>query len=206
MAKYQPPRVEDGVRLRAAVSLFQCSQQADSTDAILRQVALLRTALVQFSDGCEVEKLRITIEVEVRRLWKQMSDLRPDSTIPAMPSSDSLKTLSGSHAALTSVVEWCEKYNPAEQSNGKTSNFAPEPATLPHWNPQTEARDKWIYEQRCSGRPDKKTEAELRQHPEWDHVGQERIRQIAVEYAQRHGLPNPPERRAGRKPGRKEGR
>jgi hypothetical protein len=63
---------------------------------------------------------------------------------------------------------------------------------------KTEARDKWIYLQCYKGTPHDMIVAELRKiapKRKWRIVStKQRIRQIGIEYADRHGLPHPPPR------------
>ena len=63
----------------------------------------------------------------------------------------------------------------------------------------TDARDKWLYEQRCDGTPDKEILAELRRRCEeegWRKISTiSGIRDRAAVYAERKGLAAPPRRR-----------
>lgn len=65
-------------------------------------------------------------------------------------------------------------------------------------DPKIEARDKWIYEQCCAGEPHDKIAGELkRKSPAkgWKvFKSKNRVWQIGKEYAERHGLDQPPPR------------
>jgi hypothetical protein len=67
-------------------------------------------------------------------------------------------------------------------------------------DPATEARDEWIYPQVMAGIAYAKIITRLGKKPKtWARIETENgIRKAALAYANRHGLPPPPKRKAGR--------
>lgn len=67
------------------------------------------------------------------------------------------------------------------------------------WDAATEARNRWIYQQCYKGTQHKAIVAKLAKRTKWEQVGEERVRQIAAEYAAIHHLNPPPVRKRGRR-------
>jgi hypothetical protein len=63
-------------------------------------------------------------------------------------------------------------------------------------DPALEARDRWIYDECCKGRPYRTIINWLRSRPErWRFISTvQGIRYVAAQYARRHRLPPPPRR------------
>jgi hypothetical protein len=107
---------------------------------------------------------------------------------------------------LHKIYQWAIAWADRQLISARLARLANEEHTSgagdkdgPRVAPGNEARDAWLYQQCCDGKPYKKILTELAQHPDWERLSTHQAITAAVNrHADRHGLVRPPRRRRGR--------